>query len=200
MIYWGMIYVIRHGKTEGGQKGNVPLNTVGIAQARAVAPLVAKLSVGCIYTSDVLRAVQTTEEINKVAGLEVVLDSRLREFSILTDGFEGVGNIKDLDNLTGGEQLEFLGALSQEQRLALGKALNDSFKDAFERVRSFIAELRAKEIDNVAVITHRGIISTFAYCLENDEFDFKRFDENRKKYKEKGMADNCTIVEFDLYN
>ncbi|MCL2850803.1 MAG: histidine phosphatase family protein [Firmicutes bacterium] len=175
-----MIYVVRHGKTDGGQKGNVPLNEIGIEQSRMVAPRVTELGIDKIYSSDVVRARQTTEIVNAVVGVDVIYDPRLREFSIIAEH-----PIKNLDNLTQAEQEKY------------NELIKQSFKDAFDRVQSFLSELRANKVDNVAVITHRGIISTIGYCLEHDTFDFCKFDENRKKYKR--GTENCSITKFELY-
>jgi len=176
-----MIYVIRHGKTEGGQKGEVPLNEHGIQQSKEIAPKVAKLGINHIFSSDVKRAMQTTEIINEVTKLGVTYDSRLREFSILTNY-----PLKSLDNLT------------QQEIEKYGEGIKESFKDAYNRVNDFLNDLRKNKIDNVAIVTHRGVISTISYCLNNGEFDFERFDKNRKAYKQ--GTDNCSITVFELYD
>jgi len=167
-----MIYLIRHGETTKGQKGNVPLNENGIMQAHALGKDFARLGASQIYSSDVLRARQTTEIVLGYANLPVTYDERLREFSGLLQR-----GAADLD------------MLSQEDRLA-------SSRDAYERAKSFIAELRDNNVDNAAVMTHRGMISTILYVLRFGEFDFEKFEANRKEFK-KG-AGNCSITEIKL--
>jgi len=172
-----MIYVIRHGKTDGGQKGNVPLSAEGFGQARAVAPQVAELGIEHIYSSDVLRAAQTAEEINKVVGVEITHDARLREFTILV-----AGNIRNLDDIKPGDEMY--------------EPMVESFEEAYNRTVNFINELRRENIDNVAVVTHRGIVLMIGYYLQHGDFDMDKLQNYRKQLKA-GIA-NCSINVFNI--
>ena len=79
------LILIRHGETRlnvlGVFQGQLdePLNDVGLGQARAVAASMAGLEPDTIYTSDLLRAKQTADEVAKLTGHEVRTDERLRE-------------------------------------------------------------------------------------------------------------------------
>lgn len=79
------LILIRHGETRlnvlGVFQGQLdePLNDVGLGQARAVAASMAGLEPDAIYTSDLLRAKQTADEVAKLTGHEVRTDERLRE-------------------------------------------------------------------------------------------------------------------------
>lgn len=81
-----MIYAIRHGQTDWNQKGIIqgggsdcPLNSQGIQQAALLAEKLKKFNITKIYSSDLLRAKQTTEEINKILKVEVFYSPLLRE-------------------------------------------------------------------------------------------------------------------------
>ncbi|MCL2586801.1 MAG: histidine phosphatase family protein [Firmicutes bacterium] len=167
-----MVYLIRHGETDGGQKGAVPLNEKGIAQTKTVAPKVAQLGITHIYSSDVMRAKQTTEIINETICVPVIFDQRLREFS----GLEKI---------------------SPEEFERNPEIMLESFNEAFERIKNFLSDLRRDRVDNVAIVTHRGIILTIMYAQKNDQIDFESF--NKARLETKADIRNCQIIEFDLY-
>ena len=80
-----LLCIVRHGETawnaEGRVQGqlDVPLNEVGLAQARAVAAALQGEQFAAIYSSDLQRVTQTAEPIARILGLPVQLDPRLRE-------------------------------------------------------------------------------------------------------------------------
>lgn len=82
------LVLLRHGRTEWNDTGraqghaDVPLDEVGLAQAKEVAPVLAALRPVAVWSSDLLRASQTAAAVAAEAGLEPVLDARLREFDI----------------------------------------------------------------------------------------------------------------------
>ena len=82
------IYLVRHGEStwnvEGrvqGQTSHVPLTRVGVTQARDVAARLAAVPIQRLYTSDLVRAVQTAEHVSKAIGVDARPDVRLRERS-----------------------------------------------------------------------------------------------------------------------
>ena len=80
-----MLYIIRHGKTEQNAKmlmqgrSDHPLNETGFAQAEEAAERFAEMGVKIdkVYTSPLIRAVQTAEKIAPDA--EMTVDERLIE-------------------------------------------------------------------------------------------------------------------------
>jgi len=82
------LVLLRHGRTAWNDTGkaqghaDVPLDDVGLAQAKEVAPLMAALAPVAIWTSDLARAAQTADAVAAECGLEAVRDPRLREFDI----------------------------------------------------------------------------------------------------------------------
>ncbi|HWU22156.1 MAG TPA: histidine phosphatase family protein [Nocardioides sp.] len=82
------LVLLRHGQTawnaEHRIQGQVDseLDQVGLAQAAAVAPLVAALEPALLWTSDLARARRTAEIVGEVCGLTPVPDERLREYSL----------------------------------------------------------------------------------------------------------------------
>ena len=82
------LVLVRHGETDWNASGraqghtDVPLNAVGRVQAREVARELARLEADRLWSSDLLRAVQTAEAIADVTGLPVEKDARLREYDV----------------------------------------------------------------------------------------------------------------------
>ncbi|MFC6153729.1 histidine phosphatase family protein [Nocardioides yefusunii] len=82
------LLLLRHGRTswnlEGRVQGqtDVPLDEVGVEQARLVAPALAKYAPVLVRSSDLARARVTAEAVADACGVEVSLDSRLREFDL----------------------------------------------------------------------------------------------------------------------
>jgi len=78
------IFVIRHGETPGNaarvvQTPDTPLSTRGLAQADQLARRLTGERIGCILTSDLLRASMTAQKIQAATGAPVVHEALLQE-------------------------------------------------------------------------------------------------------------------------
>ena len=79
------LYLIRHvqsaGNAEGrfGGHGPTPLSELGSRQAELVGEMLAKEGVSAIYSSDLLRAVQSAEPLSKLIGVPIVKTPAFRE-------------------------------------------------------------------------------------------------------------------------
>ena len=75
------LYLIRHGQSAGnaegrfGGHGPTPLSPLGVEQAEKTARSLAKEGINAIYSSDLLRAVQTAEPLAKLLDLDKYLRS-----------------------------------------------------------------------------------------------------------------------------
>lgn len=82
------LVLLRHGRTEWNDSGraqghaDVPLDDVGLAQAKEVAPVLAGLRPVAVWSSDLARAAGTAAALAAECGLDPVLDPRLREFDV----------------------------------------------------------------------------------------------------------------------
>jgi broad specificity phosphatase PhoE len=82
------VVVLRHGRTAFNAAGriqgqlDVPLDEVGLAQATAVAGVLAEAQPYAVVSSDLARARQTAEPLAARTGLPLRLDPRLREISL----------------------------------------------------------------------------------------------------------------------
>jgi broad specificity phosphatase PhoE len=79
------LYLIRHGQSAGnaegrfGGHGPTPLSDLGRDQAEKTAQALAKEGIDVIYSSDLLRAVQTAEPLANMLGLPIHQSSSFRE-------------------------------------------------------------------------------------------------------------------------
>lgn len=79
------LILVRHGETEWNRTRmiqghrDIPLNEVGLAQARAVAGQLAAEPIRAVYTSDLARARETARAIAEVHDLAVIDEPALRE-------------------------------------------------------------------------------------------------------------------------
>jgi len=79
------LYLIRHGQSAGnaegrfGGHGPTPLSRLGQEQAAKTAKVLAKEGINVIYSSDLLRAVQTAEPLAELLGLKVNVSEAFRE-------------------------------------------------------------------------------------------------------------------------
>jgi probable phosphoglycerate mutase len=80
-----LIYAIRHGETAWNKATriqgqlDIPLNETGLRQADAVGRALAEATIDAIYSSDLIRAVQTATPLAQAKGLNVVPVQGLRE-------------------------------------------------------------------------------------------------------------------------
>ncbi len=81
------LVLVRHGETDWNREGrytgqsDIPLNDVGVAQARRLAKRLRDESLDALYSSDLARAAMTARIVSEVAGVEVQQDRRLREIN-----------------------------------------------------------------------------------------------------------------------
>lgn len=79
------LYLIRHGQSAGNAEGRfgghsaTPLSTLGLQQAQITAQTLAKEKIAAIYSSDLLRAVQTAEPLAKLLNQEIITSADFRE-------------------------------------------------------------------------------------------------------------------------
>ncbi|GAB2984286.1 histidine phosphatase family protein [Nocardioides montaniterrae] len=82
------LVLLRHGQTDWNATQRIQgqmdshLDGVGLAQAAAVAPVIASLSPSVLWSSDLSRARRTAEAVGAACGLTPVLDERLREYTL----------------------------------------------------------------------------------------------------------------------
>lgn len=82
------LVLVRHGETDWNAEGraqghaDVALNDTGHAQADAVARALARFAPTRLWSSDLVRAMQTAEYVAAATGLAIEPDPRLREYDV----------------------------------------------------------------------------------------------------------------------
>ncbi len=82
------LVLVRHGETDWNAEAraqghaDVPLNAVGRAQAQTVAPVLADFAPTRLWSSDLVRAMQTADYVAAATGLPIERDPRLREYDV----------------------------------------------------------------------------------------------------------------------
>lgn len=174
------IYAARHGETELNFQNRVcgaidlPLTAKGLAQADELAALLMDKGIEIIYCSDMIRAVQTADDVGRRLGIKPVADPRLREMNFgylekcLRDDAE-FNRRKQVfaERFPGGGESILQGA---------------------HRVYSFLDEMLVKcEGRTVLIVSHgwtNKLIATYFGDLSNQEFaDFRLLNCGYAEYE-----------------
>lgn len=148
------VYMIRHGQSIANFKhemagwAQVPLSELGFQQARALSPYLRDIRFDMVFSSDLLRAIQTAREA--LPDYIPILSSNIREISV--GSLSGRSRIQCLEQY--GDQ--FVASDLNQDFSAYG---GEDQKMICGRVFEFIQELEALEdVDNVAVFGHEGTV------------------------------------------
>ena len=156
------IYVTRHGQTDYNKKrimqgrSDIPLNDVGIRQARARRESLGDIQFDAVYSSPLMRAVQTAEIIGNVDRKDIIRDDRIIEADF--GHYELTGYYK-----TG---LPMMAYWSFPELFPAPKGV-ETLREMKERTRSFLRELEQKDYETVLVACHGGIIRPIRGYLED---------------------------------
>jgi len=171
------IYILRHGETQWNKeeifrgRNDIPLNEVGLKQAELASYYFKDKGIERIFSSPLLRAMQTAEAVSKTVGGDIEI---VEEFIDINFGiWEGL-TVKEVEknfpedfdiwvkspqmlNIKGAETLEAV-----RKRIASG----------FERILS-------EKSENLLIVTHRAIckiIVLFLLDMGNEFFWTMKFD------------------------
>ena len=161
------IWLVRHGQTDWNIEGrwqghaDIPLNSTGVEQARSLAATLAENghNFEAIYSSDLLRAYTTAQEIGKSLHLPVHKDRRLREIS--KGAWEGllVSQVSELSTEANRQR--------QEDPLYSRAPGGESLMEVAARLSSAADDIAgAHPLGPVLVVTH-GLALATLLCLAN---------------------------------
>lgn len=168
------LHLVRHGETTfnaerrmQGQMHEVPLSARGIEQAREIAATLRTCPAGAIYSSDLLRAMQTAEAIASVLELPVQPEPALRE--------KHFGHVQGLLYADIAEQVHEWW-LRHDDRIEGG----ETNREMYQRVRVFLDRLRASPpCDEVILVCHGGTLNMALACLAGtpiEAMEWRRFE------------------------
>ncbi len=173
------IILVRHGeeerrKTNGieYQTDNCSLTSKGIEQAKKLASKLRVFNITEIYSSNIKRAIQTAEIMNKEIGVNIKIDKGIRERNIGDFEKYGVTWRKEFNKL-------------KERELAKGTPLieirppnGENLYDFRGRIKSFLNELSKKE-GNILVSAHKGVNTAIInFAQGRNIIEFKPIEQN----------------------
>lgn len=179
------VFFVRHGQSQHNLEkkasgwSTAPLSELGHEQARAIAPLFAGISMDKVFSSDLLRARQTAEDV--LPGCKPQLTDKLREISV--------------GNISGTTRMElcakygevYTNAQSNHDYTPFGGENDDMVN---ERVSAFMRELENLEgCENVAVFGHEGTVHQMINYVLKTRFELKCL-----------RIPNCSVTVFSFEN
>ncbi|MDR3692525.1 MAG: histidine phosphatase family protein [Fimbriimonas sp.] len=165
------LLLVRHGQTSWNDSGraqghtDIPLDPVGMDQARRVGEALADYPIERIITSDLVRSRDTAKAVADATGanLEVRIDLRERCFG----EWEGLPFTAVTQNLQ--DRAATHGISAQEVRPPSG----ESFLDVWDRLEPLHTDLRQAE-GLIAVVSHGGSLSILLAKLLKGTLDTSR--------------------------
>ena len=147
------IYLIRHGEKAYNEENHelLELTEKGFKQAELVGKRLQKYNIDKIYCSNMIRAVQTAEQIDKVLNVGVVTVPELREIHMGACEKEGWSYLVK-------SYPEFIAEFSRHERDLPYPPDGECGEDVWRRASVFLNELVHGNYKNVAVVTHGGTI------------------------------------------
>jgi len=152
-----LLCLVRHGETawnaEGRVQGqlDVPLNGLGLAQARSVANALCTERFDAIYSSDLARVTQTAEPLARLLQIPVQTDPRLRE--------RHYGFFQTLTYAEVKEQHPQDYARFRSRDLAYDFRSGESLQAFYDRSIACLAGIASRHPgESVLVFTHGGVL------------------------------------------
>jgi len=184
------IYLIRHGRQNSPLCNvDVELAAEGRRQAELLGKRMEKYNIDALYSSNLIRAVQTAEIINKYLGQEHHIREDIKEISF---GY--------LEGKSDGEiDLEFADFKREQQLLEedIPYPGGECGREVFKRAMRTINEITDMDKKNIAVVTHGGEIRALvsgllsldmskklllAASLENTSITHLFYNKERKRF------------------
>jgi alpha-ribazole phosphatase/probable phosphoglycerate mutase len=137
-------------------RSDIPLNDVGISQAWERRKQLGDMTFDAVYSSPLIRAVQTAEIIGNVDRKDIIRDERIIEADF--GQFELMGYYK-----TG---LPMMAYWSFPEIFPAPEGV-ETIRQMRERTSSFLKELEEKDYETVLVACHGGIIRPIRGYLED---------------------------------
>tara|TARA_R110002049_G_scaffold80045_2_gene203632 strand:- start:1624 stop:2178 length:555 start_codon:yes stop_codon:yes gene_type:complete len=144
------IVIFRHGQTDWNVEGrlqgstNIPLNNLGLSQAKELALRLSHISFDLIVSSDLDRAMETAKSLLEYQFCKVEADKRLREIGLGDAEGLTISEVKKKYNIDNFREFNFPG---REDTSSIGT-----------RVNQLIEELYNAGYEAVALSSHGGVV------------------------------------------
>lgn len=151
------LYLIRHGQSGGNAEGRfgghspTPLSLLGQTQAEITSQALAKERITAIYSSDLVRAVQTAKPLAKLLSLDIIKTPAFRERNV------GVLEGLTFDEAQKEYPSDYEALIYRDIRHVITRG--ESYVQLLERTNVAIAEILEKNRGGrVAIFAHTGTI------------------------------------------
>ena len=174
------IYLIRHGR-QSSKLCNIDVNLSeeGLRQSALVGKRLASKCIEAVYSSHLIRAVETAKEANRYWNVKHIIRQELREISF--------GEMEGLAD----EEIEArFGDFKKEQNRMerdLPYPGGECAEEVIKRAIPVFEEIAASGCRNAVVVTHGGVIRTVTAALLHMEPRYYRLLGN--------SLENCSITE-----
>ncbi len=164
------IYLIRHGRQANKLvNSNVSLSVEGRRQAELVGSRLLRYHPQILYSSNLIRAVETAEIINSYLDLPYRTKEDLREIC-----FGDLENHSDAENLEHFPAfLEAYGRYEEDIPYPGGECGRDVYNRGIKAIYEIIAEAREAGYERVAVVTHGVFIRSLLAGIFGKNFAIK---------------------------
>ncbi|MCC6825549.1 MAG: histidine phosphatase family protein [Acidobacteria bacterium] len=151
------LFLIRHGQSAGnaegrfGGHGPTPLSDLGLRQAERTAKLLDREGIAAIYSSDLLRAVQTADALAKLSDLPINATPAFRE--------RHVGVLEGLTFEESKQQYpkDYYALVNRDVNFVISGG--ESYRHLLKRATAKLGEiLRNHQGERIAIFTHTGAI------------------------------------------
>lgn len=178
------LYLIRHARQSSSLCNvNVDLSEIGKKQADLLGKRMAGYEIDALYSSDLIRAVETADIMNQYLKLNHQIREGIREI----DFGDLEGNSEDYNN----EHFKEFKAERARLISDLSFPGGECGQEVYDRAIKVIDEIKNSSANNIAIVTHGGTIrSLLAGILGLDQ---------SKKLLFALSLENCSITQFN-YN
>ncbi len=189
-----LVYLVRHGESEENATrtytgGSASLTPTGIKQAKQLAKRFKKIPINKIYSSDMVRAKQTTDIINKVLKMEVNTSELIREKAHAT-----ILNGKRFDHEVAIEVMDQINKNMHDKNFRYSD--EETFELLKERVFKFMRDLEKESAENILIVAHGLTMRAMVgYVLFGESFNSYDYVKLRDHSKTKNTG--ITLFEFD---
>jgi broad specificity phosphatase PhoE len=151
------LYLVRHGQSAGNVEGRfgghspTPLSALGAKQAQHTAHALAKERIRAIYSSDLLRAVQTAEPLAKLTNLKINATDAFRERHVgVLEGLTFDEARKEFPN-------DYYALVNRNLNHVITKG--ESYSQLLERTTDYLHEiLNRHKGERIVIFSHTGTI------------------------------------------
>jgi broad specificity phosphatase PhoE len=200
------IWLIRHAESEANVQRiyantgrSFPLTKKGLEQVRAMADRFSAFNISAVYTSPLLRAMQTAEELCRPRAIQIHFATELTEYNMGI--YEGTGSMPGTAGAI--SDAETKRRWFEQSDLNARSPGGESLRDMKGRFLPFMTKLAEDHLGMpgiVLVITHGGLLSAMLpFVFENLDRNFvgARFIEHLSVIKGELRNDKLVCVEYD---